>query len=188
MSACPPWLAALVPDVGVMGDPALLAGRPVAVVGSRACPGFVLIAAADWAESWTERGGGRPTLAGGFHTPVEAEVFRRLVRGGAPTALLPARRLPRRLPPDQRAAVEAGRLVIASPFTAARTSKALARRRNTLLARAARAAVILHAAPGSQTLDWSRSVLAARLPLYTLDHPSNGPLRALGARPLNDLP
>lgn len=180
----PQWLAALCPEADVLGDPALLAERPVAVVGSRRCPGALLLAAADWADAWATDASTRPTLAGGFQTPVETEVLRRLLRGGAPVVRLPARRLPRRLQPAERDALKAGSLALATPFTATRASTALAARRNGILARISRAAVVLYAAPASRTLAWVEETARAGLPLYTLDHPANASLLRLGARAL----
>ena len=184
MTTPPAWLAAVALEVRCLGDASLLAERPVAIMGSRRCPGALLLASADWAEVWAEKGDARPVLAGGFQTSVEAEVLRRLLRGGAPVVRLPARRLPKRLPSAERAALDAGRLVIASPFSAARPTTALAERRNALLVRIARAALVLHAAPGSRTSAWAEDAVRAGLPLFTLDHPANAPLFDLGARPL----
>ena len=189
MTTPPAWLAAVAPAVRLLGDASLLVERPVALVGSRRCPGALLLAAADWAEAWVERGSTRPTLASGFQTPVEAEVLRRLLRGGAPVVRLPARRLPKRLSPTERAALDAGRLAIASPFSAARPTTALAARRNALLAQVTHAAIVLHAAPGSRTSAWAKDAARAGLPLFTLDHPANAPLFDLGARSLtSDVP
>lgn len=179
----PAWLAEAAPEARVLGDPSLLAERPVALVGSRQCPGALLLVASDWAEAWGAQAS-PPTLAGGFQTPVEAEVLRRLLRADAPAARLPARRLPRRLQPPERAALDAGRFAVVSPFGAARASVALATERNRLLARIARAAIVLHAAPASRTLAWAEGAARSGLPLYTLDHAANAPLFALGARPL----
>jgi len=147
----------------------------------------LLLAAAEWAEAWVIRGGARPPLAGGFQTPVEAEVLRRLLRGGSPALVLPARSLPRRLSPAQREALEAGRLLFASPFTAHRPTVALAASRNALLARMARAVIVLHAAPRSRTLAWCAKACAEGLPLYTFEHAANAPVFGLGARPLSEM-
>lgn len=182
----PSWLVDLVPGVQYLGNPALLVERPVVIVGSRQCPGAILLAATDWADTWTRKE--RSTvLAGGFQTPVEAEVFRRIVRGRARVVCLPARRLPQRLKQTERRALEAGRLAYLSPFLAARPSAALAVRRNEVLAQIARATVVLHAAPGSQTLAWANQVKHDGLPLYTIDHLANAPLLNMGARPLDFL-
>lgn len=183
----PSWLTALAPGIELLGAPTLLVERPIAVLGSRRCPGALLLAATDWADAWASGGDQRPVLAGGFQTPVEAEVLRRVLRGQARAVLLPARGLPRRLAPAERPAFDAARLAYASPFKAAHPSAALAARRNALLARIVRAAIILHAAPGSQTLAWAADAAAKGIPLYTLDHPANEPLLALGGRPLTHL-
>lgn len=183
----PPWLATLGPEIELLGSPALLAERPVAVLGSRRCPGALLLAAADWADTWASGGDQRPVLAGGFQTPVEAEVLRRVLRGHARAVRLPARGLPRRLPSAERTAFDAARLAYASQFKATRPSAALAARRNALLARIVRVAIVLHAAPGSQTLAWAAEAATKGMPLYTIDHPANEPLLALGGLPLTHL-
>ena len=185
-TSVPDWLAEAAPGVEVLGDAALLAARPVAVVVSRQCPGALLLAAADWADAWASRPD-RPVLASGFQTPAEAEVLRRLLRVGSRALKLPARRLPRRVPTEERAALDAGCLAYVSPFSARRPTAALADQRNALLARVARAAIVLHAAPASRTLGWASAAAAAGLPLFTLDHPANAPLRDLGAEPIDTL-
>jgi len=179
----PPWFSALAPEVRLLGASALLAERPVALVGSRRCPGAILLAAADWADEWVSRAAQRPVLAGGFQTPVEQEVLRRLIRGGAPVVVFPARRLPRRLPPDQKAAVDGGTLTFASPFTNARATLAVAQARNNLLRTQTRAAIVLYADPGSQTMAWVMSMIDKGVPVSVLDHDANGELIAAGARP-----
>ena len=183
----PPWLGDRAPDVRLWGATACLARPPVALLASRRCPGALILAAADWADAWAAHDGA-PTLASGFQTPVEREVLRRLLRGAAPVARFPARTLPKRLPAAERAALDAGRLVLASAFPASqrRPSAALARRRNALLAQIAHAAVVLHAAPESNTLAWAQRFAASGQPLYTLDHSANAPLFDAGARPLSD--
>ncbi len=154
----PDWLIEPAPGVEVLGNLALLAERPIAVVASRQFPGALLLAAADWAEAWAALSD-RPVLASGFQTPAEAEGLRRLLRARADAMRFPARELPKRLLVQERAAVEAGHFAVVSPFRNQRPTAPIATRRNTLLAQVARAAVVVHVAPPSQTLDW-----APRLP------------------------
>lgn len=183
----PQWLATLAPEVEVLGSPGLLVDRPIGLVGSRQCPGAILLAAADWADAWANGREQRPVIAGGFQTPVEAEVLRRMLRGRGRILRLPARSLPRRLPPTERIAFAEGRIAYASRFAAKRASAALAARRNVLLLDLARAAIVLHASPGSQTFAWATEAAGRGLPLFTLDHIANGPLLDLGAHPVSRL-
>jgi len=185
----PPWLASRAPSVRLRGAVACLARPPVALLASRHCPGALILAVGTWADAWAAHSEA-PTLASGFQTPVEREVLRRLLRGTAPVARFPARALPVRLPPAERAAIEAGRLVLASAFPVSqrRPSADLAHRRNNLLAEVASAAVVLHAAPNSNTYAWAEAAATHGLPLHTLDHPANAPLRDLGATLLPDNP
>lgn len=184
----PTWLAETNDDICFVGSPSCLTERPIALLCSRECPGSIILSASEWADRWTGRES-PPTLASGYQTPVEKEVLQRLLRGGAAVARFPARCLPKQLPAQQQEALEAGHFIIASPFpnSQKRPSKALAKRRNDLLRDLARAAIILHAAPESRTLQWAKQASSGGLPLYSFDHPSNSPLFDLGAEPLESL-
>ena len=58
-----------------------------------------------------------PTIISGFHSPVEQEALIVLLRGPQPVILCPARSLARmRLKPAYWTALEAGRLLLLSPF------------------------------------------------------------------------
>lgn len=140
----------------------------------------------EWVDSvhWKNK---ESVFASGFQSPVEKELLRRLLRQEVPVARFPARCLPKRLPKEEKAAVNDGRMVIASPFpeSQSRPSKALARRRNELLLRIAQDAIIVHAAPTSATLKWAQDAISRGLSLYTFDHPSNASLFELGAQSID---
>ena len=182
----PPWLEDVSPSLRLAGNNSCLATRPTAILCSRQCPGALILDTSDWVESWC-KSSYEQTLASGFQTSVEKEILRRLLRCDALVARFPARSLPKRLPKAERAAVEAARMVIVSPFpeSQSRPSKALARRRNELLLRIAQDAIVVHAAPNSATLQWAHDAVSGGLPLYTFDHPSNAPLFDLGAQPID---
>ena len=72
------------------GNAALLAGQPIAFFCSQSCPGDIILRAQDWANA---RGPDDAPVISGFHTPVERDVLRILLRGGAPVIQVRARAL-----------------------------------------------------------------------------------------------
>ena len=76
-----------------------------------------------------------------------------------------------RVPAAWRQAIEAERLVLLSPFSAAaqrRQSVRLAERRNELVMRLAEQALLLHAAPDSQTAHLMKRFQQTGQPLLTM--------------------
>ena len=156
---CPDWPRALDSRLGdsapdhltALGDTALLAPSRVALFCSSRCPGDAILRAFDAARALRDRG---DTVIGGFHSPVERECLRILLRGAAPLIICPARGLDgMRLLPDWRTALDAGRLLLLSPFPGSlrRGTRAIARRRNDLVAALADVALIIHAEPEGET-------------------------------------
>jgi hypothetical protein len=62
----------------------------IAFFCSQSCPGDVILKAQDWANA---RGPEGPTVVGGFHTPVERDVLRILLRARSPILLVLGRSL-----------------------------------------------------------------------------------------------
>ena len=69
-------------------------------------------------------------VVGGFHSPLEKDVLHFLLKGTQPVVLVLARSLWRSVPETLRPALDAGRLLIVSPVSAARVSAATALVRN----------------------------------------------------------
>ena len=130
-----------------LGNPDLLALPKTALFCSARCPGNVILPAYDQAAKW--RDAGRCVISG-FHSPVEKECLRILLRGSQPIIICPARSLPQRVPPDWKKPLADGRLLLLSPFpaTAKRVTANLAARRNEFVAALADEVVIFHATPG----------------------------------------
>jgi predicted Rossmann fold nucleotide-binding protein DprA/Smf involved in DNA uptake len=91
-----------------------------------------------------------------------------------------------RLPAAWRSGLAAGRLLLLSSFVPKqrRATGDLAQRRNTLVAALADVIFLAHAAAGGKTEELSRQALAWGKPVWVLDHASNQPLLAAGARPV----
>ena len=139
---CPLQLAAL-------GNPALLAVRLAALFCSARCPGEAILRAYDQAAHWRDIG---RAVIGGFHSPMEKECLRILLRGPQPVIVCPARGLPRRLAPELSGPLAAGRLLVLTPFSESerRVTRELAQQRNHLVAALAGEVWFAHIAPGGQ--------------------------------------
>ena len=143
--------------LSVLGDPARLAGRPAdgpgATLGlfcSVRCPGERILWAYDLAQRWRRE---ETIVISGFHSPVEKECLRILLRGPQPVILCPARGLAGfRVPTDWRRAVIEGRLLLLSAFDPGerRATAELARRRNALVAALADRLCFIHVTPGGE--------------------------------------
>lgn len=157
----------------------------VALFCSVQCPGALILATYDLARQFRERG---VTVVSGFHSPMEQECLRILLRGRQPVVWCLARGMLKHIskPVDCRAAVADGRLQIVSPFpeTVRHITVETTRARNRLVVELASAVVVAHAAPGGKSETLCREVVAQGKPLYTFDHPSNAAILQAGARPI----
>ena len=158
-----------------------LARAPVAFFCSKACPGDLILKAQDWANA---RGPDSAPVIGGFHTPIERDVLRILLRGAAPVTIVLARAVQGyRASPVLKAAVTAGTAQIVSPFPAAqtRTTAVTAEARNRHILTLCGSVLFAHAAPGGKTETLASEAVALGLSPQTLDSPANANLIALGA-------
>jgi predicted Rossmann fold nucleotide-binding protein DprA/Smf involved in DNA uptake len=121
------------PQLTALGNLDLLALPKTALFCSARCPGDAILRAYDQAAKWRDEG---RCVISGFHSPVEKECLRILLRGQQPIIICPARALPKRLPVEWKKALTNGRLLILSCFTAThrRATTKLATRRNELVA------------------------------------------------------
>ena len=134
-----------------MGNIRLLANRKIALFCSARTPGGAILRAHDAARRLRDEG---TTVISGFHSPLERECLRILLRGKQPIIICPARAIEAmRIPKDLRAAFDSGRVLILSPFTGQpkRITKDSALRRNEVAAALADDAYIAHVAPGGGT-------------------------------------
>lgn len=119
---------ALTKTVAMLGNTALL-GLPdkVAFLASRKLSAATVLKCYEWAARIRD---GERCIIGGFQSPVERDVLLYLLRGKVPIVWVLARRLWRTPPREILPAVEAGRLLVVSPFDDKRVSVATARARN----------------------------------------------------------
>lgn len=162
---------------------------PIAFFCSQSCPGDIILKAQDWANA---RGPASAPVIGGFHTPVERDVLRILLRGQAPVLIVLARAIegwhaPKPLGAAIREAEAAGRARILSPFPATerRTTAANAEARNRHILTLDPTIVIAHASPGGKTEALAREALTRGLRLQIVPSPHNANLMEIGAQALD---
>ena len=132
------------------------------------CPGDAILGAYDAAQKLRDDS---VTVVSGFHSPVEKECLRILLRGTQPVIICLARAFGRiRIPTDWRRALDSERLLSLTPFEKwpPRPTVDSARQRNELVAALADEVLIIHAAPGGQIEQISRLADRWRIPATKL--------------------
>ncbi len=175
--------------LNISGDALVLDDPMVGLFCSVKCPGKLILDTYDLAKQFRSES---ITVISGFHSPMEQECLRILIRSPHPTVWCLARGLYRQIPAtpvDCRAAVAEGRLVMATQFpdTVTQITKKTAMQRNRLVAELATAIVVAHAAPGSKMENFCHELLAMGKPIYTFDHVDNAILIKAGARTIENV-
>ena len=159
-------------------------GELWALFCSSKCPGEIILKTHDLAQRLRRLG---VSTIGGFHSPVEKECLRVLLRGEQPIIICPARSVENmRLKPEWKRALSENRLLILSIFACKvrRSTVELARQRNKFVAALADKILVAHAAEGSRTLEFAEMVAEWGKPLFTFDTKANKSLFQLGAHPI----
>ena len=139
-----------IPHLNVLGDADLLDGHYVGLLCSIRCPGDVILKSYDLAREFRKEG---IPVVGGFHSPMEKECLRLLLRGKQPVVVCPARGLEgMRIPGEWKKPLEEGRLAVVSAFDGKvrRATRETARKRNDLVAALAKVVFVAHAEPGGE--------------------------------------
>ncbi|MGH8657712.1 MAG: DNA-processing protein DprA [Gammaproteobacteria bacterium] len=134
-----------------IGPVALLAAPKTALFCSASTPGDAILRAHDTARRLRDEG---ITVISGFHSPIEKDCLRILLRGKQPIIVCPARAIETmRIPSECRAAFDAGCVLFLSPFTKQpkRVTKESALRRNEIVAALAVDAFVAHVEPDGHT-------------------------------------
>jgi predicted Rossmann fold nucleotide-binding protein DprA/Smf involved in DNA uptake len=156
--------------------------RLIALFCSVRCPEDLILKTYDLARKLREA---KLPVIGGFHSPMEKECLRLLLRGQQPVLVCLARSTnSMRIPSDWRQPLLDGRLLVLSPFSTSqhRPTAKLAAQRNELMADLAHKVFIAHAAAVSKTEAFARSIVGRGKPLFTLDGPANANLVEIGAQ------
>lgn len=116
-----------------LGNLNLLDTRKIAFFCSHQCPPENVIKCFDWANHVKD---GTDTIISGFHTPIEKDVLKILLRGNCPIISVLARGLKKKLESELQKAIEQKRLLIITPFPekVKRITEETAIRRNQMIA------------------------------------------------------
>ncbi len=169
-----------------VGSRELLRNVKLGLFCSVHCPGKLVVRTYELVRGLRDAG---VTLVGGFHSPMEQECLRLILRGGSPVIVCPARSVQdMRLPPEWKARLQAGRLLLISPFSAAvrRVTRETALARNAFVANVADVLFVAYANPGGGTEKLCREALERGKPVLTFDVTENTHLVELGAQPVLD--
>lgn len=169
-------------ELSLLGNRDALSTKLLGLFCSIRCPGDLVLQTYSLAQQLRDL---EVATISGFHSPMEQECLRILLRGNQPIVICPARSLEAmRLPAEWKKGIESGRLLLVSAFQREKRAIAkLADLRNRLVAGLAQSALFIHAAPGSKTESLCREIAGRRL-LLTLESDSNANLFRLGARPI----
>lgn len=165
----PLHLAKPSPTVYAAGNLDALAKPTTALFCSSQCPGSAILRTFDRMTAMRDRG---EIVMGGFHSPMEHDCLRILLRGHQPIVLVLGRALKdMRISPALHAPYRDGRLLLLSPFgpQTRRVTAALATERNLFIAAIATNILVAYAAPGSRTAALVSKILAVGKEVVTVD-------------------
>jgi len=144
-----------------MGEAALLDERLLGLIASRECPGRVLLETLDRVPEWVKAG---RVIVSGFHSPLEQQVLRSLLRRTGRAVKVLARGFGTegadyRPTPEEREPLATGRLLVISTFApnVTRTTRATALSRNRLVLALATEIVVPFVADGSPLAELVRT-------------------------------
>ena len=95
------------------GNKELLKLHKTAFLCSRKVPASVVLKCYDWAIAQREAGN---CVISGFHSQIEKDVLHYLLKGNQPIIVVLARGLKEKIEPELQVSLDAGRLLIISPF------------------------------------------------------------------------
>jgi predicted Rossmann fold nucleotide-binding protein DprA/Smf involved in DNA uptake len=129
------------------GNTELLKLRKTAFLCSRKIPASVVLKCYDWAIEQREKGN---CVISGFHSKIEKDVLHYLLAGTQPVIMALARGMNEKIDTDLKAAVDAGRLLIVTPFESSvkRVTAKTAEKRNRFMFELADEVVIGFAGKG----------------------------------------
>jgi predicted Rossmann fold nucleotide-binding protein DprA/Smf involved in DNA uptake len=135
------------------GNTALLTEPLLGLIGSRECPGQVLLETLEHVPQWVKAG---RVILSGFHSPLEQQVLRSVLRRKGRVVKVLARGLKPdgdgpRLPAEEAAALGEGRLLLISPFGPAvtRTTRSTSLQRNRFVLALSEQTLVPHVSSGS---------------------------------------
>ncbi len=142
-----------VAEIRGTGNTALLSEPLLGLIGSRECPGQVLLETLEHVPQWVKAG---RVIVSGFHSPLEQQVLRSVLRRKGRVVKVLARgldpdRSSLRLTPEEGLALRESRLLVISPFGSdvTRTTRVTSLQRNRFVLSLSEMTVVPHVSSGS---------------------------------------
>jgi len=132
-----------------VGNVALLDEPLLGLLSSRECPGHVLLETLERVPEWVKAG---QVIVSGFHSPLEQQVLRSVLRRSGRVVKVLARGMTDYRPtPEEREPLTSGRILVVSAFApeVRRTTRETALARNRLVLALSTEIVVPHVAEGS---------------------------------------
>lgn len=132
-----------------VGNAALIDAPLLGLIASRECPGQVLMETLERVPQWVQTG---RVIVSGFHSPLEQQVLRSVLRRKGQVVKVMARGiLDYRPEPDEREPLAAGKMLVITAFPPAvtRTTRSSALARNRLVLALSAECIVPHVATGS---------------------------------------
>ena len=171
-------------SLALLGNADLLESKKLALICSVKCPGDLILKTFDFMQVLRES---EMVMASGFHSPMEKECLRILLKGKQPIIIsLPRGIENMRIPTAYRKPLTDGRMLVLSclPRSEKRVTAETAITNNRFIAALSEAVFVPYTAPNwktealcSQLVSWGKKV-------HTFQHPENMNLIQLGVVPL----
>jgi predicted Rossmann fold nucleotide-binding protein DprA/Smf involved in DNA uptake len=151
--------------VDIIGSDKLLASRKIGLLCSIQCPGDIILKTLDLMQELRTTG---VCVVSGFHSPLEQECLKILLRGACGIVLCYARGLPKRVPSEYRKPISDGRMLLLSSFDEAQghATRDTSRLRNELVVALGDVVVIPYAAPGGMTEKVFKDAVSSGKPVF----------------------
>lgn len=164
-----------------IGNLDILQNKALAIFSSVKCPGSHILKTYDFMRQLR---GTDVTVISGFHSPIEKECLRLLLKGNAPVIVCPARGIKNmHIPTEWKKIINEGRMLILSPFSQniKRASVKSSIERNQFILSLADKIFVSYAEPGSKTEMLCKEWIKQGKMVRTFDSDYNKNLFELGA-------
>lgn len=164
-----------------VGNAGLLKSRTLALLCSVKCPGNVILRAYDLMRDLRNE---NVTVISGFHSPMEDECLKILLRGTCGIVICYARSLPARVPAELRKPIDEGRLLLLSAFDDGHDhiTRRSSAERNRQVADLGDILFVPYASPGGMVEGICGQAVTSGRPVFTFDGGHGASLRAIGAK------
>ncbi len=161
------------PFIDIIGSDKLLTSHKIGLLCSIKCPGDIILKTLDLMQELRNM---EVCVVSGFHSPLEQECLKILLRGTCAVVVCYARSLPKRVPSEYVKPIDNGRALLLSIFNGAQShmTRKTSSLRNRLVAALGDAVLIPYAASGGSTEGILRELSCLSKPVFTFQADLSG--------------